>query len=128
MKWLIRSFFKTVRFILGPVVLLTEKLTTPRAIERPEDEQQALDDVTRNLALYQFRTCPFCVKVRREIKRLSLNIETLDAQHDQENRTTLKNEGGQVKVPCLRITRENGEREWLYESSNIIQYLKTLAG
>lgn len=127
MKWLIRMFFRSVRRILGPVVLFIEKLTTPKGVQRPAEAQQILDATTGQFALYQFKTCPFCMKVRREIKRQSLNIELRDAQHDQNHREQLLAGGGQIKVPCLQIRNANGEVEWLYESDNVIQYLRHIA-
>lgn len=124
MKWLIRLFFRTVRRIIGPIMLLIDKLTTPKGIQRSEADQQKVDDITRNMALYQFKTCPFCMKVRREMKRQSLNIQLKDAQHNQEHRTELLEGGGQVKVPCLKIVDNKGKATWLYESGQIIDYLK----
>ena len=124
MKWLIRLFFRTIRRVIGPVMLLIDKLTTPKGIQRPDAEQQQINEITKNMALYQFKTCPFCMKVRREIKRQSLNIELRDAQHNQQHRTQLLEGGGQVKVPCLKINNEQGQESWLYESDKIIDYLK----
>lgn len=125
MKWLIRYFFKTLRLVLSPVILLLNKLTTPRGITRDPEQQQQIDAATRQLALYQFRSCPFCIKVRRAAKRLSLNIEQRDALHDPTHRTALLEGGGEVKVPCLRITENDGQVRWLYESDEIIAYLQT---
>jgi len=85
--------------------------------------QQKVDLECRNLALYQFKTCPFCIKVRREINRLSLPIELRDAQKNQQNRAASLQGGGQVKVPCLQIKDEQGNVQWLYESTAINQYL-----
>ena len=127
MKWIIRMFFRGVRRVLGPIMLLIDKLTTPKGIQRPAEIQQQLDQATEQLALYQFKTCPFCMKVRREIKRLSLNIELRDAQHDQDHRAQLLQGGGQVKVPCLRISQADGGDTWLYESEKVITYLRNLA-
>ncbi|MBI1422274.1 MAG: glutaredoxin [Gammaproteobacteria bacterium] len=127
MKWLIRMFFRGIRRIIGPIMLLIDKLTTPKGITRPADAQQQLDQQTGQLALYQFKTCPFCMKVRREIKRQSLNIELRDAQHDQHHREQLLQGGGEVKVPCLRIKQEDGSDTWLYESDEVIKYLRALA-
>jgi glutaredoxin len=127
MKWLIRIFFRTVRRILGPVMLLVDKITTPKGIKRTESEQHKLDLTTQNYALYQFKTCPFCIKVRREIKRQSLNIELRDAQHDADYRQQLLQGGGQVKVPCLRIQDKQGQVHWLYESDKIIEFLRQQA-
>ena len=127
MKWIIRLFFRTLRRIIGPPMLLIDKLTTPKGISRPPEVQQQLDQVTQQLALYQFKTCPFCMKVRREIKRLSLNIELRDAQHDAHCREQLLHGGGQVKVPCLRINQDGDKNTWVYESNEVIQYLRKLA-
>ncbi|MEJ2451363.1 MAG: glutathione S-transferase N-terminal domain-containing protein, partial [Gammaproteobacteria bacterium] len=115
------------RRIIGPIMLLIDKLTTPKGMSRSPAEQQKIDQATRELALYQFKTCPFCMKVRREMKRLSLNIELRDAQHDQQHREQLLQGGGQVKVPCLHIPTQQGEDTWLYESDEVIKYLRQLA-
>jgi len=124
MKWFFKIFFKTIRLIVGPIILFVDKITTPRGIKRPEDEQQKIDLEARNLVLYQFKTCPFCIKVKRNNKRLSLNIETRDAQHNQTHREELLQGGGQVKVPCLKIVDDKGNHRWMYESDEIMQYLQ----
>ena len=126
MKWVIRLFFRSVRRILGPIILLVDKITTPKGVKRPAEEQEKLNQATQDLALYQFKTCPFCIKVRREIKRQSLNIELRDAQHDEHHRQQLLDNGGQIKVPCLKVKDKDGNENWLYESTNVIQYLKEL--
>lgn len=123
MKWVFKIFFRSLRFVIGPFILLWEIVTTPKGIVRQPEEQRQVDRECRGLILYQFRTCPFCIKVRREIRRLSLNIELRDAQKDQQNRAALLQGGGQIKVPCLKITDEQGNDQWMYESSEIIQYL-----
>lgn len=123
MKLFFRLFFKLVHAIVGPILLVWDSLTTPKGIERPEDEQRRIDDETRDLVLYQFRSCPFCIKTRRAIKRLSLNIETRDALRDHGNREELLQGGGQVKVPCLKLS-DNNETTWMYESNDIIRYLE----
>ena len=92
-------------------------------MKRDDNEQRQIDEITQHLALYQFKACPFCVKVRRAMKRNNLNIETRDAQHNQEHRTRLEEEGGRIKVPCLRIEHDD-QVTWLYESSDIIAYLE----
>ncbi|HSP57463.1 MAG TPA: glutaredoxin [Halomonas sp.] len=123
MRILIRTFFRGLRLVLAPVMLISEKLSTPQAIERNPDEQARIDAACRNLALYQFRTCPFCIKVRKEIARLGLDIELRDAQLDPEHRRELTEGGGRVKVPCLKITHDDGANEWLYESDDINAWL-----
>lgn len=124
MKVFFKLFFKTIRLIVGPIILFIDKITTPKGIKRPEEEQQKIDNEVTNLVLYQFKTCPFCIKVKRNNKRLSLNIETRDAQHNPVHREELLNGGGQVKVPCLKIVDDKGNDQWMYESDDIMQYLQ----
>jgi len=124
MKHLIRLFFRTLRIVLGPFMLLWEFVTTPKGVVRPPAAQREVDRQCAGMAMYQFRTCPFCIKTRREIRRLSLNIELLDARESADNRAALLAGGGEIKVPCLRITDEQGNQQWLYESGKIIAYLQ----
>ena len=124
MKIVIRSFFKLLRLVLGPFMLLGELLARPRGIARPPAAQAAVDAQCRGLALYQYKTCPFCIKVRQEMRRLSLNVETRDAQPAGDHRAALLAGGGQAKVPCLKISDAAGQAQWLYESGEIIAYLR----
>ena len=124
MKIFIRFFFKTLRAVLGPVLLLKETLTRPQGLVRTPAAQGAVDLACRDLALYQFQTCPFCIKVRQEMRRLSLNIAHVDAQHDGPHRAELLQQGGQTKVPCLKITDASGASQWLYDSEKIMAYLR----
>ncbi len=96
----------------------------PKGVQRPEEQQKQIDSAAKSLTLYQFSTCPFCIKVKRMIRRLSLNIEMLDAQYDLDARNELLANGGKISVPCLKITDAKGEATWMYESSEINQYLE----
>ena len=125
MKTFIRYFFRTLRIVLGPFMLLKEALTKPKGITRSAAAQAAVDEQCKTLALYQFNTCPFCIKTRQEIARLSLPIQRIDAQHEGAGRQALLSGGGQTKVPCLRITDSAGTSQWLYDSEKIIAYLRT---
>lgn len=116
---------RVVRAILGALILFFNWVFTPRGVKRAPQVQAKIDSETKNLALYQYKACPFCVKVRRSMKRNSLNIETRDAKRDASRKDELVNGGGALKVPCLRIEDEKGEVSWMYESSDIIQYLES---
>jgi glutathione S-transferase len=109
-------------------MLLWEKLTRPQGLVRSPAAQAEVDLSCRHLALYQFKTCPFCIKVRQEMVRLSLDIEQRDAQHDGPYRAELIAGGGRAMVPCLRIEDATGKVAWLYESSAIIEYLHSRFG
>src|ERR1035437_883005 len=124
MKFVFIMFFKILRAIIGPVMLLWEFVTRPKGLARQPALQEKVDQQCRNIVLYQYQTCPFCIKVRKEISRLSLKIERLDAQKDGKNREDLVRGGGQAKVPCLKITDQAGNSQWMYESGKIIEYLR----
>ena len=109
--------------MLTPFMIVGNRLFKPKGIQRDPGEQQAVDQQTHRLALYHFPACPFCIKVRRAMQRLSLDIELRNAQHPGDHRETLQQEGGRVKVPCLRIEEDDGSVDWLYESDDIIAYL-----
>lgn len=111
-----------IRWILGGIILLLNFLFTPRGIKRSPEAQQTIDKATKTLALYQFNACPFCVKVRRAMKRNSLSIELRNAKVEPHRQALLEG-GGRVKVPCLRIEKAD-EVIWMYESNDIIQYLE----
>ncbi len=114
-----------IRWVLGRLILLFDFIFSPRRFKRAPELQTALDNQTQNMALYQFAACPFCVKVRRAMKRHNINVTLRDAKNDAAHRDALLQGGGKVKVPCLRID-ENGQTRWLYESNDIIAYLQGL--
>lgn len=101
-----------------------EVVSRPKGVVRARAPQAQIDAQCRNLVLYQFETCPFCIKVRKEMHRLSLNIERRDAQKEGEHRAALVLGLGQPKVPCLKITDAEGNSQWLVESAAINAYLK----
>jgi glutathione S-transferase len=92
-------------------------------MQRSPEEQAKVDEAVSHLSLYQFYGCPFCIKTRRAIHRLNLPMTYRDAQSAGPWRDELQREGGNLKVPCLRI-EENNEVTWMYESGDIIQYLE----
>jgi glutaredoxin len=124
MRVIIRYFFRSLRLVLTPFMLLSEKLSTPESVTRTAEEQVRADEASKDLALYQFKACPFCIKVRKEIARLGLNIETRDAQHNSQHRAALEAGGGRIKVPCLKIQQGDGSERWLYESDEIKVWLQ----
>ena len=125
MKYFVRFFFKTLRIVLGPVMQLKEALTRPQGMVRSTAGQDSVDQSCRALALYQYKTCPFCIKVRQEMRRLSLKITQVDAQPEGPARAELTQQGGHTKVPCLKITDEAGNSHWLHDSEKIIAYLRS---
>ena len=119
---MIKIFFRMLRLLLTPAMLLWAKLASPKGIIRTD--QATTNQQCTQLKLYHFKTCPFCIKVRHEMARLSLPITLRDAQHDPVHRADLEQGGGKIQAPCLQITDLNGQVQWLYESSAIISYLQ----
>ncbi len=115
---------KLLREGLGRAIVFADWLSRPKPVERPVEVQREIDERTRNLALYQFYACPFCVKTRRAIRRLNLPIETRNAHPGSQWRAELEEKGGKVQVPCLKIVDDDGRECWLYESDEIIRYLE----
>ena len=113
-----------IRWVLGQIILILDFITSPKPVVREAAAQKAIDDVTATMSMYQFKACPFCVKVRRELKRHALHIELRDAKNEGEFKAELTREGGRHKVPCLRIQKSDNSVEWLYESNDIIAHLK----
>ena len=116
--------FKPVRWLLGQIIIFIDWVTRPKPVQRSVEVQTEVDKQTQNIVLYQFQQCPFCVKTRRQIRRLALNIENRDARNDPQWNQELIKEGGKYQVPCLKITAQDGSVEWMYESTEINQYLE----
>lgn len=94
-----------------------------RPIRRSALRQRQVNEETRHLALYQSPLCGYCVSVKREIRRLDLQIELRNIVGQEMWRDNLRREGGRLQVPCLQITHPE-RTEWLYESTEIIRYLR----
>lgn len=121
---MVSLIFKPLRIGLGLLIVFISAITLPKQLKRSEDEQVAAQEQANELAIYQFYACPFCVKTRRTVHALNIDIEYRDAKNNATHRTELLEQGGEIKVPCLRID-EAGTIRWLYESSDIIRYLNT---
>lgn len=115
-----------LRWLIGRVILLIDFMTSPKSPQRAVEEQAGLDVQTQHLSLYHLPACPFCVKVRREVKRNGLAISLSNINQNNELRKELVREGGKATVPCLRIAPEGQAVEWLYESNDIIKYLQNM--
>ena len=111
---------KIIRFVIGNILLFINFLTRPTLGVRSREKQSEVEKELENYSLYQFDACPFCIKVRRVMRRLNLPIELRNANTDSKVKAELLSKGGSSKVPCLRI----GDT-WIYESSEIILYLES---
>ena len=115
-----------VRFILGRLILIIDFLTRPKAPKLSQETKAHYAELSAPLALYEYPACPFCVKVKRHLRRRGLEIELRNAKKDIVYRKQLVEDGGTLKVPCLRIKQADGSHIWLYESDDIIAHIDTL--
>ena len=74
--------------------------------------------------LFYFATCPYCIRVRLALWWIGLRLPLRDILFYPENKAALIAGGGKKQVPCLRIEDESGAVRWMYESADIIRYLK----
>ena len=112
-----------IRNGIGTILVFFDLITRGKKLKRSPEVQQKIEADLENLCLYQFFACPFCIKTRRRMHQLNLPISTLGVAKGSPHRDELLKGGGKIQTPCLRIENE-GQVEWLYESSAIITYLE----
>lgn len=113
---------KLIRNVLGYTIVGLDVVTRGSKLKRDPAKQAEVEAELKNLSIYQFTACPFCVKTRRAVHKLNLPIAYVGAEEGKAGRQELLAGGGKIQVPCLRI-QENGEDVWLYESGDVIEYL-----
>ncbi|MEM9603952.1 MAG: glutaredoxin domain-containing protein [Pseudomonadota bacterium] len=76
--------------------------------------------------LYQTQLCGFCGMVRRAVAQLGLSDVVAERylESDADGVRELSEGGGLVQVPCLKIERDNEPVQWLYESMDIVDFIK----
>lgn len=80
--------------------------------------------VINNLALYHFDGCMYCWAVKRQMKRLNIDFELRNIHKSDTHLKALVTNGGKQTVPCLLINKEQKKPQWMYESADIIRYLR----
>lgn len=113
---------KIIKSTFWELFAIANDLTIPKKIHREVEEQEKLDKVASNMVLYQYYSCPYCVKIRRIIHRLNVRIELRDIRKNESYRKELEDKGGKLQVPCLRINNKEN-LIWLYESNEIKRFL-----
>lgn len=76
----------------------------------------------RELVLYKFDACPYCMRVMRALAKLDLQVTMRDTRREPEARRELVEATGRTQVPCLFI-----DGEPLFESSDIMAWLEAHA-
>jgi glutaredoxin len=112
-----------IRNLLGGLIAAIDFITRGSKLKRTAEAQQQVEAELEKLSLFQFFACPFCIKTRRAMHKLNLPIVKRNASQGSPFRDELLQGGGKVQTPCLRI-EQDGAVQWLYDSSEIITYLK----
>lgn len=76
----------------------------------------------RELVLYKFDSCPYCVRVFRVLEELSIELDVKDTRREPGVRMELIQLCGTSQVPCLRI-----DGVPLLESADIEDWLRAYA-
>lgn len=74
--------------------------------------------------LFQDPWCPFCSRVTRFLDSNQYSLPMRNVAQDHDAYRELVEGGGRGTVPCLRIQQQDGSYRWLYESIDIINFLK----
>ena len=114
---------KLIRWMVGRILLFLNRISLPKSLEREESEQAKVEEELKNYQLYEFEACPFCIKVRRTLRRLNLPMERRDVKRNHSFELELKEKGGKVMVPCLKMTQGDSVK-WMYESKDIVAFLE----
>lgn len=82
----------------------------------------------RELALYYHPFCPYCVRVLMALRGLDAPLVLHNVIIHPARRQELTAGGGRPTVPCLRIDQPDAPSRWMYESADIIDYLRQRFG
>lgn len=83
---------------------------------------------TADLTLYHMEYCPYCQRVRDAADGLGITLTMKETSLDRGAKAELVAGGGMSQVPCLKIAKPDGSVEWMYESADIIVYLRQRFG
>jgi glutaredoxin len=114
-----------IRWVLGSLILFLNWIFSPKSITRNSVLQKEIDQQFSGFTLFHYPACPFCVKVRRVIKKYNLSLRLVDPRNCNTEMQDLMKGGGKLKVPCLRIQNNKEGTIWMYESSSIISFLES---
>lgn len=74
------------------------------------------------LELFVLETCPYCIRVMDFLNKENMKYKKIDISN-KESEESLIQIGGKRQVPFLIDTERNIQ---MYESKDIIEYLKTI--
>lgn len=112
-----------VRYFKGKTLSWAYQLVPARPLVCSRERRDAMERESRRMQLYFSHVCPSSLAAQRYCQRLGLRVVEKNVARVLSYRNELLNEGGQSRVPCLRI-EEDGEIKWLYSCDSIRSYLE----
>ncbi|MBC7690661.1 MAG: glutathione S-transferase N-terminal domain-containing protein [Methylotenera sp.] len=91
---------------------------------KPAEEVRRLSGLFQGHTLYHFQVSPYAWIVRRTLVKWGIPIPMRDILEDPAAWKELVTQGGKDQVPCLKIETPGAQTRWMYESRDIIAYLK----
>jgi len=116
---------KTIKKIIGSILAAINDKTLPQKGHRSAEIQKKVLKEISSFSIYEFSTCPYCMRVRRALHRLNLPIELRNIKQNNKFRIELIEQGGKVQVPCLKIENHGEPDKWMYESKEIVRFLES---
>ncbi len=116
--------FYEVHRVIGKGLKLLEGPAHRKYRTVTKEEVAKRSAALRGCSLYHFQISPFAARVRRELARLQVEIPAYDVLEDPKAYAELLAGGGVDQVPCLRIAPPGAPERWLYESAEIVKFLR----
>lgn len=78
-------------------------------------------DASDKLTMYEFARCPFCIKVRRALKRKGVDYESVIVKKGSETAKMIEERMGTFMLPTI-----NHGDVWMQESEDILKYVNEI--
>lgn len=111
-----------VRYFKGKTLSWAYQLLPVRPVVCSVERRNAMERDSRRMQLFFSHDCPASLATQRYCQRLGLRVVEKNVARVLSYRNELLNEGGQSRVPCLRV-EEEGEVKWLYSCDSIRRFL-----
>jgi len=118
------TFVWAIARVAGKMGNAFERAMDSRLPKIPSPERERREALFRGHTLFHFQLSPYSRRVRRVIAELGLGIPLKDTLDDSAAWNELMEHGKRDMVPCLKIETPGESTRWMYESTDIVAYLK----
>lgn len=115
MPWLKRS--------IGQVVCQLSRMLLPRQIKRDKTLQGQIDKDAAGITFYDTSASLECCIIRRVIHKLNIKVQVRDVGRHYHYCVEVL-EGGEGRLPCIRIETPREEAQWIYGRQAVQAYLE----